>query len=108
MSEPTFVAHLTQFVLPHGIAKAVDTDLPAACQPAYEDMMKHGCRFECEVLSNGVVSVAISDKEAGVDVDISLTPNGPEVHAGMVAMLERAMWRENHSVDVNEKVGGAK
>jgi hypothetical protein len=85
-----FVAHLTQYMRPNGTPKQVDTDLPIEVQPLYEDMQKNDCFLECEVLTNGHVSVTVTN--ADQDVDISITPNGPEVQQGIAAMLKRQLW----------------
>jgi len=58
-------------------------------------MKKAGCRFEAEILCNGLVSVTIFDPSKEEDIDISITRNGPEVIHGMIAMLKRKSWNEN-------------
>jgi len=72
----TFPVAVTQFKRPDGRQERTSTDLPDGYQAAYDDMSDHGCRFEAEVLTNGMVSVTISDSDE--DIDISLTPNGPQ------------------------------
>jgi glutamine synthetase len=86
----TITVWVTQFVRPNGKRRRVSTDLPATCQEAYEDMLRHECGFEAEVLTNGLVSMAISTKDE--DLDITITPNGPEVQEGMVHLLSRRSW----------------
>ena len=87
----TYPAAVTQFLRPNGRRQAVVMDLPLETKPLYDDMVAAGCRFESEVLMNGIVSTTISDGET--DLDISLTSNGPKVQEGMVAMLERKAWQ---------------
>jgi hypothetical protein len=82
---------LIQFLRPDGRENPVETDLPDCANDDYQDMLAAGCRFEAEMLMTDEVSVTISDD--GSDIDISLTPNGPEVQRGMVAMLSRRLWR---------------
>lgn len=91
--DETFEAEVVQFLMPDGRRRDTSTKLPMACRPAVEEMQKAGCRFEAEMLTTGEISVTISNPKEGEDIDISLTPNGPEVQAGMIAMLDRAMWK---------------
>lgn len=69
------------------------TNLPSDTRAAYEDMVKCGCRFEAEVLPNGIVSMTISNPDQGEDVDVSLTANGPQIQKGMADMLRRGRWK---------------
>lgn len=86
----TIVVRVTQFLRPHGRRQEVETDLPARCKEDYEEMLARGCRFEAEVLVGGSVHMTISS--ADEDLDGCLTPNGPAIQEGMVAMLDRKIW----------------
>lgn len=89
----TFTADVLQYLLPDGRQKKINTELPAELESAYRDMLACGCRLEAEVLTTGEVSVTIFDLGTEDDRDISVTPNGPEVPAGMIAMLQREAWK---------------
>lgn len=88
----TFTAKLTQYMRPDGRQQAVETELPVEVLGAYKHMENFGCRLECEVLRTGEVSVTVTHPDMG-DIDISVNPNGPEVHEGLVRMLNRRVWR---------------
>lgn len=90
-NEPKLTVDVLQFLMPDGRRNPTSTTLPIECRDAYNDMLAHGCRFEAEMLQTGEVSVSIDDSEDYVD--ISVTPNGPEVQAGMVEMLKRGLWK---------------
>jgi hypothetical protein len=83
-------------MMPNGREVRSSTELPMDSHAAYLEMQKHGCRFEAEMLTTGQVSVTISDGKG--DVDIEVSPNGPEVQKGMVAMLNRGRWRINRTI----------
>lgn len=90
----TFTAKLTQYLRPDGRQVEVETELPMAVLGAYKHMTNYGCRLECEVLTTGEVSVTVTHPDVG-DIDISVTENGPEVHEGIVRMLQRRVWRRD-------------
>ena len=75
----------TQYKLPHGRAVPVRIDRP---DPVYEKarrLMEAGYVFECEVLTDGEVSLTITDDEA--DHAIEVCPNGPEVPAAVDKLI---------------------
>lgn len=88
----TFEAQLTQFLRPDGESKQVTTDLPIEVEPLYKSMLEAGCQLHAEVLSTQEVSVTVSNVAAEVDIDFSVTQNGPDVISGIVAMLRRESW----------------
>jgi hypothetical protein len=89
-----YTVPMTQYLRPDGRTKGVETDLPNETLELFKDMIKCGCRFEVEELRTGEVSVTISTTDPyAKDIDISVTENGPAVQAGMVAMLERKLWK---------------
>lgn len=92
MSKATYTAEVLQFMLPHGRQNPTSTELPIETREAYQEMMASGCRFEAEMLMTGQVSVTISNPKDEEDLDFSITRNGPEVQAGMIAMLQRRRW----------------
>lgn len=99
----TFKADVMQFIMPHGDENPTSTQLPIAAEPLYLAMLEHGCRFEAEMLQTREISVTITSQDD--DIDISITPNGPDVQVGMVAMLERQPWNLLKTRDDNPAGG---
>lgn len=97
----TFEAQLTQFMRPNGTSKSVTTTLPIEVEPLYKSMLAAGCRLEAEVLTTDEVSVTVSNVVSEVDIDFSVTQNGPDVQSGIVAMLRRESWNTH----VGEGIG---
>lgn len=87
----TYSADVIQFLRPDGRQKSITTQLPADTYDAYRAMLAAGCRLEAEVLLTEQVSMTIT--RDGEDLDISLTPNGPEVQVGVAAMLRAGLWK---------------
>lgn len=94
-SNERFEVPVIQFLMPNGQRRDTSTHLPSSCRDAVDSMHEAGCRFEAEMLQTGEISVTISDPKEEIDVDISVTGNGPEVQTGMIAMLERRSWEVN-------------
>src|SRR5260221_6538289 len=86
-----FSAEITQYLMPNGKRIKSQTDLPISIKDDYDDMIKHGCRLEAEVLSTGNVSVTISDGEE--DLEIEIIENGPEVRKAIIDMIRRKPWK---------------
>lgn len=86
----TYTAEVIQYLMPDGRQRNVLTELPESSRIDYVDMQRAKCRFEIEILRNGLVSVTITS--ADEDVDIEVIPNGPEVQPAMVKMLARRLW----------------
>ena len=102
MSDSVFTVDVVQFLRPEGKQIAVTTKLPIrnsveVLADLYLDMLGHGCRFETEVLRTEEVSVTISDPKRKIDVDVSVTPNGPEVQRGMIEILKRQSWKNKEN-----------
>ena len=89
----TFEVPVWQYMMPDGRVVQTCTDLGIEVQSLYIEMVKAGCRFEAEVLRTNEVSITISDPLVGIDLDCSITPNGPQVQVGMVEMLKRKAWQ---------------
>lgn len=92
--DATFEAAVIQYYRPGGWPEQTGTRLPREAEPGYRDMVACGCRFEAEVLTTGEVSVTIFNIKDEIDVDVSLTGNGPAIQAGMVDMIKRQLWKE--------------
>jgi hypothetical protein len=90
---PTFEAKVIQFIRPYGDKRHTTVNLPLDCKADYDAMQTCGCRIESEVLMSGEVSVTIADPMAGSDLGFSITPNGPEVVAGLIDLLKKHPWQ---------------
>ncbi len=101
----TFDAQLTQYVRPAGTPKRVTTPLPIEVEPLYGQMLKAKCRLDVEVLTTSEVSVTVTHYEDKIDIDCSVTANGPAVQPGIVAMLKRKPWIK-HLLDQLRELGG--
>lgn len=101
----TFTAQLTQYVLPSGFAKPVETDLPIEVEPLYKQMQRANCRLECEVLTTSEVSITVTHSKDKLDIDCSVTANGPAVQAGIIEMLKRKPWN-THLLGQLRELGG--
>lgn len=99
-----YTADVIQYMMPDGRQVPTSTKLPMDSHAAYLDMQKHSCNFGAEMLMTGEISVTIEDRKERVDVDIEVIPNGPDVQKGMVAMLNRRLWREPYN-DRTERPG---
>jgi len=90
----TFTADVMQFLLPGGRQRPMTVPLPESVYEAYEEMVSSGCRFEAEILGNGIVSVTISNDEA--DLDLQLSGNGPgdvTPATNLENMLKTGEWK---------------
>jgi hypothetical protein len=91
-----FDVTVKQYYRPDGRSSYKITELPDHVKYAYVDMVAAGCWFEAEVLTNGIVSQTVTDRDS--DLDIELCENGPNVQASLVKLLERGSWRKPHAV----------
>ena len=82
----TFTAEVIQFMRPNGRQVKQYTELPIEYKDTYNEMIEKGCRFETEVLMNGLVSITISDGEE--DIWIEIVANGPKVQTAMGYALD--------------------
>jgi hypothetical protein len=80
-----------QFLLPDGRMKPIFINRPEEItQKAYE-LEEFGYRFECEILRDGqTVSFTLSDPNEGLDLDIELALNGPEVPHAIDRLITRS------------------
>lgn len=77
----------TQYVLPDGRAKEVSIERPAEIGLKAMEILARGWRFECEMLTNGDVSMTVTDDDE--DADIEVVPNGPDVPIAVDRLIER-------------------
>ena len=89
-SSETVTVPVMQFLRPDGTERAATTKLPAEFADVIAQLHNAGCRFEAEMLTTGEVSITIADMER--DLDIEVVPNGPEVQAAMLKILQRKAW----------------
>lgn len=68
----------TQYVLPNGRATEVTILVSPGFAEQASKILARGLTFECEVLTNGQVSLTITDPDEG-DLDIRVVNNGPLV-----------------------------
>lgn len=90
-----FEALVTQYMRPNGRATPQTTLLPLSSLSDYNDMLKHGCEFEAEVLTTGEVSLTISS--LCDDIDCEVVKNGQAVQEALVRMLGRRLWHTNEA-----------
>ena len=76
-----------QYLLPNGRRTETGIERPEDIYDKAQEIIKAGYRFEAEVLTNGMVSLAISDDEK--DHDIELVSNGPDVPLAADRMINR-------------------
>ena len=70
----------TQYLRPHGKRQLIEIDLDEATEKKAQEIKAAGLCFECEVLGDDITcSFTVTDGLRGVDVDIRLATNGPEV-----------------------------
>lgn len=66
-----------QYLRPNGRQIVVRVLRPKSVVAMALAVINSGCRFECEVLTIGQVSLTVSDGE--VDIVSQLVPNGPDI-----------------------------
>src|ERR1700722_9740514 len=74
--------------LKEGRKRRTTTFLPKRLLTKYEELKRCGARFTSEILNTGEVSICIEKPEIS-DYDILIVPNGPEIQAAMIDLLER-------------------
>lgn len=67
----------TQYLLPRGERRAVKIHRPFAIQRKANEILALGYKFECEILTNGMVSLTITGRNS--DVYIKVVPNDSAV-----------------------------
>lgn len=77
----------TQYLLPNGRKIPVTIARPVEVYEKAMKIMNAGYRFEVELLTNGMVSMTISDDEA--DYAIEVVSNGPEVPKAVDRMINQ-------------------
>lgn len=82
----------TQYIPPHGRKKEVSIDRPDEIVSMAMELIQKGYRFECELLSNGQVSLTVVDPMDEGDVAIEIVSNGPQVD-GAVDRLVRTVYK---------------
>lgn len=79
--------HFTQYLMPGGRTKDVIIDRPKSISDKADQLLKHGYKFECEMLQTRDISLTIVKN--GEDVDGEICPNGPEVPKAIDRLIER-------------------
>lgn len=78
----------TQYLLPDGRRKETSIDVGPLEHVAFESARACGFRMTCEILTNGLISMAIEHPELG-DFDCIVCANGPDVPQKLSNMLLR-------------------
>lgn len=76
----------TQYVRPNGRKREVSIEVNDTLAPMVQAIIAKGLRFECEVLSTGVISLSISNGEE--DITGVLVDNGPGVRLAVERMIQ--------------------
>ena len=78
----------TQYKLPDGRRVEISVHRPPDIAAKAMRIIEAGHVFECEVLTDGEVSLTITDPDKG-DVDIDVCKNGPAV----LDAVDKMIWR---------------
>ena len=82
---------VTQYLRPDGRQELMHTDISDDCRGAYIAMQERGWRLAAENLTTGEISLTVEDLLCGMDVEIEVVPNGPEVPLAIERILKRSM-----------------
>jgi hypothetical protein len=88
----TTTVEVIQYLRSNGRKVLQTTVLEGDFQNDYEDMKKHNCHFEAEVLRTGEVSLTIWDQKKEKDIDMLLASNTPEIQEALTDMLKKKNW----------------
>ena len=88
----TTTVEVIQYLRSNGRKVNQTTVLDGDLQSDYEDMKKHDCHFEAEVLRTGEVSLTIWDQKKEKDIDIILAVNSVDVQEALKNMLKKKNW----------------
>ena len=83
----------TQYLLPYGRKREVWIELCESVGTSAQTLIDRGCRFECELLRTGQVSLtAEMDDEDGETAVLAMRviPNGPGVRAAVESLIAEA------------------
>ena len=81
--------YFTQYIPPHGRRERVSIERPDEIEAMAQEIRARGFVFECEKLSNGVVSLTVTDPEEG-DVCIELAFDEKKVPEHVDNLVRRA------------------
>lgn len=84
----------TQHLLPDGRKREVWIDMDASVGETAQYLIDCGCRFECELLRTGEVSLTaeLDDEDGETRVlAMEILPNGPGVRAAVERLVAEAM-----------------
>lgn len=83
----------TQYVLPDGRQREVSIERPGDIEKLAQRFIDDGGRYECEILTDGTVSLtAVADVYGEpADVEIVLCANGPAVPPGVDELVRKSV-----------------
>lgn len=84
----------TQYLRPHGRKRKVTINRPKDVYDRAMDIIKSGFCFEIEMLTNGLVSMTITNDDG--DQDCEIVTNGSEVPVAVDRMIVRFYERRNN------------
>jgi len=79
----------TQYLLPSGRVRSVEIIRPKPIEEMAQALLKHGCKFEIEMLQTGEISMEVMYGEQPVAGEICA--NGPAVPLAVDAMVRNAL-----------------
>lgn len=85
----TMAIEFTQYVRPHGEKRTVHIGRPFDVERKAQGIVESELTFECEVLTDGRVSLTVTNPQEG-DVAIRVVSNGPAVPPAVDALVEEA------------------
>lgn len=77
--------YFTQYLRPDGRATPVAIELPSPVVTKADFILRHGFKFEVEVLTTGQVSFTVSDEDG--DYAFKICENGPGVKAAVEHLI---------------------
>jgi len=87
--EPQSTIPFLQYERPNGVCSAVEAPTPEGWDARVSEFLAKGVAFSCEVLATGHVALYAGFEDVGEDFAIEVSPNGPEIDAALVRLLER-------------------
>ena len=80
----------TQYLLPDGRTRPMRVPVVGDIAEKADKILKHGWRFEAEILTTGQVSLTVFDGEEDENVAIEIIKNGPLVTKAVDRLVEAA------------------
>jgi len=81
----------TQYLKPDGRKRMMRFGVLGESAVAARKVLDAGLQFECEILTTDEVSLTVFDDEIEEDIAIEVCPNGPDVDAAIVRLINAAV-----------------